>query len=128
MTTVDRTRTAVGRRFLEALGRRDYVALEKCLQLNATLRAIFPSGVREDDGSPAVVARYRRCTETLNEYQVVDVAADELADMIRIRYVVRGIDPEVGESTLFEQTAYSDIEDGAITAVTRRLLCLTPGA
>ena len=121
MTTTDTTRTAVGRRFLEALGRRDYIALEACLRPNATLRAIVPSGVREDDGAPAVVARYRRWTEALDDYQVVDGAADELADMIRIRYVVRGIDPEIGEATLFEQTAYAEVEDGAISAV--RVAC-----
>ena len=77
--------------------------------------------MREDDGAPAVVARYRRWTEALDEYQVVDGAADELADMVRIRYVVRGIDPEIGEATLFEQTAYAEVEDGAISA--ERVAC-----
>ena len=36
-------------------------------------------------------------------------------------YVVRGIDPEIGEATLFEQTAYAEVEDGAISAV--RVAC-----
>ena len=49
------------------------------------------------------------------------MAADELADMIRIQYVVRGIDPEIGEATLFEPTAHAEVEDGAISAV--RVAC-----
>lgn len=123
MTESDPSATQIGERFLEALRRRDYDALGACFSSEATLRAVVPPGWREDDGSEAIVQRFRRWTEEIDGYEVVDSDAAEFADVLRLRWAVRGLDPSVAEPgpSTFEQTAYAEIADGAITKM--RLAC-----
>jgi len=110
--------TEVGERFLDALARRDYDALGACFAPDAHLRAVVPPGVREDDGPEAIAARFERWTGESGE--LIDSSADMVEDVLRLRYVVRGIDPEIGLS-IFEQTAYAEVADGAITKM--RVAC-----
>ena len=113
----------IGTRFLEALERRDYEALGSCFAPEATLRAIVPPGLREADGREAIVARFRRWTEEVDDYEVLDAAASPYADLLRIRWVVSGLDrSSAGEArSTFEQTAYAELDDGVIAAM--RLAC-----
>jgi len=113
----------VGTRFLEALERRDYDTLGLCFAPDATLRSIVPPGLREDDGREAIVSRFRRWTDEIDNYEVVDAAATPCADMLRIRWAVSGFHPrfEGGGRSTFEQTAYAELDDGVIAVM--RLAC-----
>jgi hypothetical protein len=110
----------VGEQLLEALRRRDYVDIASCFSANAEMRAVVPPGVREDEGPDAIAARFRLWTEPLESYEVVDAAADAFADLLRVRWAIRGVDPEIG-LCIFEQTAYAEVSDGHITKL--RLAC-----
>src|SRR5262245_62066861 len=103
--------TEVGTRFLDALAQRDFGALAACFAPDAQLRAVVPPGVREDDGAEAIAARLERWVGETGT--VVDSSADMVSDILRLRYVIR----EVAEQgpTVFEQTAYAEVDGGAIT-------------
>lgn len=109
--------TQVGERFLEALGRCDYEALAACFAPDAQLRAVVPPGVREDEGNDAIAARLERWT---GGGELIDSDAGMFGDLLRIRYVIRKVDPELGLCA-FEQTAYAEVVDGAIARM--RLAC-----
>ena len=112
--------TEVGARFLEALASRDYEALAGCFALDGTLRAIVPPGVREADGREAIAARFRLWTEDVAEYEIVESEATPFADVLRLRWAVKGVDPELGRNA-YEQTAYAEVADGEIARM--RLAC-----
>jgi SnoaL-like protein len=115
--------TDVGGRLLDALRRRDYDALGGCFAPDATLRSVVPPGSREDDGPDAIMARFRRWTEEIGEYEMLEAEVTPFADMIRLRWAIRGLDlgvPDPSPST-FEQTAYAEVADGVITKM--RLAC-----
>lgn len=109
-----------GTRFLEALSSRDYEALGACFAADGTLRGVVPPGLREADGREAIVERFQIWTADVEEYEIADSEAAPFADLLRLRWVVQGVDPEVGPDA-YEQTAYAEIVDGEITAM--RLAC-----
>jgi len=113
-------RTGLGTRFLDALSARDYVALAACFAADATLRGIVPPGLREADGREAITARFRLWTEDIADYEIADSEAAPFADLLRIRWAVQGVDPELGLNA-YEQTAYAEVADGKI--VRMRLAC-----
>ena len=49
-----------------------------------------------------------------------DREATPFADVLRLRWVVQGVEPEVGLN-VYEQTAYAEVRDGEI--VQMRLAC-----
>jgi hypothetical protein len=110
----------IGERFLDALGRHDYAGLVGCFAAGAQLRAVVPSGVREDEGGEAIAARFERWTA---EADLVDSGVDVFVDLLRLRYVFHEIDPDGGLSS-FEQTVYADIDDGLIASM--RIACSGP--
>lgn len=120
MATAHETDCAVGEQFLDALGRRDYDALATCFADDATLRAIVPPGVREADGPEAIAARFRMWTGEMADYELLEAEAAPFAEVLRLRYVARGIEAGTGP-TMFEQTAYAEVADGLITKM--RLAC-----
>jgi hypothetical protein len=112
--------TEVGTRFLEALTSRDYDALGECFAVDAALRGVVPPGVREAEGREAIVERFRLWTEDIDDYELADSDAAPFADLLRLRWAVRGVDPEIGLN-VYEQTAYAEIEGTEI--VRMRLAC-----
>jgi SnoaL-like protein len=121
VSVTETSATAVAMRFLDALGRRDYDALARCFHTDARMRALVPSRLREEEGADAIAERYRAWVGRYDSYKLVDPIVDELVDLVRLRYAVRGVDPEVGHATIFEQTAYAEVSDGAIAEL--RLVC-----
>jgi|SRR5215471_21125527 len=117
MAVDEATATEVGRRFLDALGRRDFAAVAACFAPDAQLRAVVPPGVREDEGAEAIAARLERWTGETGE--VVDSSLEMVEDILRLMYVIREV-PAQGP-TVFEQTAYAEVADGAITKL--RVAC-----
>lgn len=110
----------VGTRFLDALAVRDYEALGVCFAAEATLRGIVPPGLREADGREAIVERFRIWTGDVEGYELADSEAAPFADLLRLRWAVRGVDPALGPNA-YEQTAYAEVADGEI--VRMRLAC-----
>jgi SnoaL-like domain len=113
----------IGTRLLDALERRDYEALGSCFAPGATLRSIVPPGLREDNGRKAIVARFRRWTDDIDEYELLDAETTPYADLLRIRWAVSGlVSSHDGERrSTFEQTAYAEVDGGVIAAM--RLAC-----
>jgi hypothetical protein len=109
--------TQVGERFLDALGRRDYDAVAACFAPDAHLRAVVPSGVREEESPEAIAGRFERW---FRESVLVDSDAEMFQDLLRLRYVLHEVDPEQGPCAV-EQTVYAEVADGAITRM--RLTC-----
>jgi hypothetical protein len=114
------TATDVGTRFLEALSSRDYDVLGACFAADGTLRGVVPPGLREADGREAIVERFRLWTDDIEDYELADSEAAPFADMLRLRWAVKGVDPELGLNA-YEQTAYVEVTDGEI--VQMRLAC-----
>jgi len=112
--------TDLGKRFLAALSRRDYGALGECFAADGTLRGIVPPGLREADGREAITVRFRLWTEDIADYEIVESDAAPFADLLRLRWAVQGVDPELGLNA-YEQTAYAEVADGKI--VRMRLAC-----
>jgi hypothetical protein len=119
MSPVD-TRMDVGTRFLAALSTRDYDALATCFAADGALRGIVPPGLREADGRDAIAERFRLWTDDIDDYELADSDAAPFADLLRLRWVVQGVDPELGLNA-YEQTAYAEVVDGEI--VRMRLAC-----
>ncbi len=110
----------VGTRFLDALVARDYEALGACFAADGTLRGVVPPGLREADGREAIVARFRLWTDDIEDYEIADREGVLFADMLRLRWVVKGVDSELGLNA-YEQTAYAEVAGGEI--VHMRLAC-----
>jgi hypothetical protein len=114
------TGTGIGTRFLGALQNRDYEALGACFAADGTLRGVVPPGLREADGREAIVERFRLWTDDIEDYEIVESEATPFADLLRLRWVVKGVDPEIGLN-VYEQTAYAEVSDGEIAQM--RLAC-----
>ena len=84
----------VGARFLDALTSRDYDALGACFAADGALRGVVPPGVREASGREAIVERFRIWTEDISDYELAESDAAPFADLLRLRWAVRGVDPE----------------------------------
>jgi SnoaL-like domain len=123
VTVSETTRLAVCERMAAALGTRDYDGLASCFAEDATLRAIVPPGLREDDGREAIATRFERWTGAHANYALSGVEVVPVADLVRVRWIVTGDDPELdyGPST-FEQTAYAEIDESGLIA-RMRLAC-----
>lgn len=100
--------TDVGTRFLDALSRRDFAALGATFAENARLRGLVPSALREVEGREAIAERFGIWNGDLEDFEVLDSEVAEMEDVLRIRWRVRGIDPDDGLS-VYEQTAYASI-------------------
>ena len=112
--------TVVAATFLDALARRDFDELAATFTEDGRLRGLVPSALREAVGRDAVAERFRIWNGDLEGYELVDSEVDEVEDVLRIRWRVRGVDPDDGLS-VYEQTAYTGIEGESI--VWMNLVC-----
>ena len=106
---------AIVERFLDALRARDFDAIGSCFDADAMLVAVVPPGIREDSGPDEITARYRRWLDD-GVATVPEAEAMPFSDLTRIRYVV-----EAADATVFEQTAYAEVEADRIVRV--RVAC-----
>ncbi len=115
----------VAERLLDAIEERDFDAIAACFADDATLHAIVPKGLREDEGRVAIESRFRLWLGEEGEHELIDREATIFADVIRLRYAIRSAHP--GEQvTVFEQTAYVEIEQDEVVSV--RITCSGPRA
>jgi SnoaL-like domain len=106
----------VGRALVAALGRRDWSTLTDCFAPDATLRALTPGPLREESGPQEAAARYAHWFGTLEEFEVLESDVVEIADRIRIRYRIRGCDPQHGWQEN-EHTAYAAVDGERIATM-----------
>ncbi len=118
---------ATGRRLLDAIGRRDFDAAGRCFAARAEFRVLTPGPLREQHGPEEAAERYRRWFGSLAEFAVLESDVEHIADRIRIRYRIRGIDPEKGLQ-INEHTGYAAVEDGLIAAMTLTCTGFRPGS
>jgi hypothetical protein len=74
---------------LEALGRRDFDALQRCLDDDVRLRALTPRGVVEADGAVAVAATFRTWFGGDDRFDVIDASLGQVGARIYARWRVR---------------------------------------
>jgi len=100
--------TDVGTRFLDALSRRDFDALAATFAEDGRLRGLVPSALREAEGREAIAERFRIWNADLEDFEVLDSEIAGMEDVLRLRWLVRGMDADDGLS-VYEQTAYASI-------------------
>ena len=114
------TSVPVAEQFLAALSERDYHGIASCFTRTAKLRVLVPSALREEDGPQAIADRFRFWYADLDDFELREAEVDVLADRVRLRYRLRGHDPEDGP-VVSEQEGYATVEDGEISAL--NLVC-----
>jgi SnoaL-like domain len=105
--------TEVAERFLDALSRRDFIALGALFAEDARLRGLVPTALREAEGREAIAERFALWNDA-EDWELMGADVEPVADMIRIRWRVDATDPEAGPVT-FEQTAYAEVGERGIT-------------
>jgi hypothetical protein len=119
--------TDVGDDLLDALRQRDFDRIGRCFGGGASFRALTPGPLREMSGSGEAAARYAYWFGELAEFTVLSADCTTVADRIRIRYHVRGRDPDKGWQET-EHTAYARVEEGRIAAMTLTCSGFRPAA
>jgi hypothetical protein len=110
----------VASRFLDALARRDFEGLASTFNPDGRLRALVPSALREAEGRDAVAERFRIWNGDAEDWELLESETEELADVVKLRWRVASTDPELGR-TVYEQTAYAEIDGGGIARM--NLVC-----
>jgi len=111
MTTVQAS--DVASRFLDALSRRDFEGLAATFKEDGRMRGLVPSALREAEGRDAIAERFRIWNSDVADWELLESDTEELADVIKLRWRVASTDPELGR-TVYEQTAYAEIDEGGI--------------
>ena len=108
---------AVAERLLEAVAAREYGEIEACFAPEPRFDVLTPHRLREHRSASAAVERYRAWLEPLEDFEVLERDAVEIADRVRVRYRFRGRDPKSGWQ-LNEHTGYAAVENGRIASMT----------
>jgi len=111
---------ATGEDFIVALSDRDSERLEACLHPDVCMRALVPSGFREQRGPAAVASQLKSWFAEAENVQILEKNVYRVADRLHIRYRFRECYSD-GESEIIEQDAYFDLREGTITTID--LLC-----
>lgn len=109
--------TPVAERLLDAIAARDFEAIAKCFADDARFEVLTPHRLRSHATATAAAERYRYWLARLADFEVVDRDTLTIADRVRVRYLFRGRDPELGWQ-LNEHTGYAAVEQGRIASMT----------
>jgi len=102
----------VASHFLDALSRRDFEDLAATFKENGRLRGLVPSTLREMEGREAVAERFRMWNDG-EGWELLESSLEDFADVVKLRWRVAATDTELGR-TVYEQTAYAEIDEGGI--------------
>lgn len=94
--------------FLDALARRDFLALQACLHPDVRLRALVPPGPFGTTGRSEAMDRFRGWFGGEDGFEVVDASIGQVGPRLYLRWRVRmssATDP--GSSRLVEQHAFA---------------------
>ncbi|MGH3066312.1 MAG: nuclear transport factor 2 family protein [Gaiellaceae bacterium] len=102
----------IASRFLDALSRRDFDGLAATFKEGGRLRGLVPSALREAEGREAIAERFGIWNDA-EDWELIESDTTELADVVKLRWRIASSDPEAGR-TVYEQTAYAEIDEGGI--------------
>jgi len=115
--------TGVAARFLDALAQSDFDGLAETFAVDGRLRGLVPSALREAEGREAIAERFRIWNGDIDDFEVLDSEVADMEDVLRLRWRVRGVDPDDGLS-VYEQTAYASVGRDGIAWM--NLVCSGP--
>ena len=108
----------VGRELLAAIAARDPNRIAACFADDAVFWVLTPRPqVREHTGPEQAAERYTLWFGAMQGFEVLETDVAPVADRVRIRYLIRGRDPEQGWQ-VNDHTAYARVADGAIRTLT----------
>jgi hypothetical protein len=116
MATATRSDVQVAERFVDALGRGDWDAVEALLAPDVQLRALVLSRLREDDGLQEVVDRFRFWWAAIDGLRLLESGIEPMANQLRVHYRLAGTDPDDGPIVV-EQQCYLTVVDGSIAKI-----------
>ena len=106
---------ATGETLLAALARRDFAAMEACLDPAVRFRALTPSRLYEAVGAAEAVEYARRWFGEADSFEVLTADVGNVAGRQGLSYRFRLHDEDGWQ--LIEQHAYADVRDGLVTAL-----------
>jgi hypothetical protein len=107
---------AVATALIDAIGARDFEAIEACFAEDARMRALVPGRLRDEEGPGAIAARMRFWWDETEGFELLQSEIDAVGDHLGLRYRLRWKDPELGWCDT-EQAAYLAVEDSRIAAL-----------
>jgi TusA-related sulfurtransferase len=110
---------AVAEAFLEALGRRNFEALEATLHPGVRFRALVPGEPAISGASTDAAACFRRWFGDKTDVELVDRRVERVVDRMGVQF--RATLKKNGQPFVIEQHLCGDVEDGRF--VTLDLLC-----
>jgi TusA-related sulfurtransferase/ketosteroid isomerase-like protein len=111
--------TPVGHAFVDAIGRRDFAALEAVFHPNIDFRALVPGEAVTTTGAAGAIACFRRWFGDKTDIEIVDREVALLVDTLRVGYRARL--KKAGEPLVVAQTCCGHVEGGQFA--TLDLLC-----
>jgi hypothetical protein len=116
MATATRSDVQVAERFVDALARGDWDAIEQLLGPEVQLRALVPATLREEEGPAAVLGRFKFWWAALDDLRLLDSGIEPMANQVRVHYRLAGADPDDGP-VVVEQQCYFTVVDGSIAKI-----------
>jgi hypothetical protein len=113
---------AVGREFVDALARRDWVRLEACLAADLQFRAVVPNErrpFRDTTDAPGAVDQLRKWFDDADPLVLVDSDVRMIADRLSIRYRFTGHEDD-GDFVV-EQHGFAETSEEKLVSL--RLVC-----
>ena len=98
---------ALGRRFVDAIVRRDWDALRSCLDPDIRFSAVIPKDnpFRQQHGAADTTAQLQAWFRNADTMELLDSDIDVVADRVKIAYRIREHEPDGWH--LVEQVAYA---------------------
>src|SRR5215469_7533029 len=107
MTSTEITAWPVAGEFLQALGTRDFEALQACLLQDVRFRAMVPRGPFELTGAAETAARFRRWFGDYDVFDVLDAAIGSVGPRLYLRWRLRtGYHDTPQDCSVIEQHVY----------------------
>jgi hypothetical protein len=106
-----------GEAFLDAIGRRDFSAIESLIADDARVRALLPGGPVELAGSAGAGAAFRRWFGDVEEFELLDTELGSVADRLRMSWRCRIRWAGEDFARMIEQQAYAKVVDGRIAVI-----------
>lgn len=108
----------VGRELVAAIAARDADRIAACFADDAVFWVLTPRPqLREHTGPEQAAERYTLWFGAMEGFEVLETDVAPVADRVRIRYLIRGRDPEHGWQ-VNDHTAYARVVGGRIRTLT----------
>lgn len=121
MTAAPSTAWPISGQLLDGLSRRDFTALERCLSVDARMRALVPMGPLELTGAASIADRFRLWFGGDDAFEMIEASASDVGSKHYLRWRVRMTSAEMpAQSRVAEQHLYTT---GTEAIETIDLLC-----